>query len=120
MAAEKTIERINHVSSEQACAAVTEFLLDHVGHLLGVGDPHVMVSAMRTVWIVPVQLSYLHTGVLGTVGVVAVDEELGQVVAWTPISDMKEASRRLRALHEPRISEQFQSAMNAPEPSSIT
>lgn len=100
-----------HISSDDACAAATEFLLDTMGNLLVVGTPHMMVSAVRAVWIVPVQLASLHTGVLGSVGVVAVDEETGQVVAWTPLAEMKAAARRLRALHEPELSEQFHSAM---------
>jgi hypothetical protein len=75
-----------------------------------------MISAVRAMWIFPVQLAYLHTGVLGSVGVVAVDKETGQVIAWTPISEMKAASRRLRALHEPELSEQFQDTMSLQTP----
>jgi hypothetical protein len=50
---------------------------------------------------------------LGTVGVVTVDEETGEVVAWTPIAQMKAASRELRARHEPQLSAQFQSFLTA-------
>ena len=88
-----TTRRIN---AEEARASATDFLLDHMGNQLVTGEPHMMVSAVRAVWIVPVQLSYIHTGILGTVGVVAVDEETGLVVAWTPIPQMKAAGRRLR------------------------
>ena len=98
----------NQVSADDAQAAATEFLLDNLGHLLVAGEPHLMVSAVRAMWIVPVQLAYIHTGVLGSVGVVAVDQETGQVIAWTPISRIKAASRRLRAEHEPELSEQFE------------
>ncbi len=100
------------ISPDEACAAATEFLLDNVGHLVVVGEPYAMVSAVRAMWLVPVQLAYIHTGLLGTVGVVAVDAETHQIVAWTPVSEMKAASRRLRALHEPEVSEQFSSAMS--------
>lgn len=106
----------NRIGSDQACAVATEFLLDNLGNLLIVGESHLMVSAVRAMWIVPIQLSSLHSGVLGSVGVVAVDEETGQVVAWTPISEMKAASRRLRARHEPELSEQFRSAMTSTRP----
>ena len=104
----------NHVSADQAREVVTEFLLDNLGNLLLAGEPHVMISAVRAMWIVPVQLAYIHTGVLGTVGVVAVDEEMGQVVAWTPIAEIKNASRQLRALHEPELTAQFHSVMTPP------
>jgi hypothetical protein len=101
------------VSPEEARTAATEFLLDHVGNQLVAGQPHLMVSAVRTTWIVPVQLAYIHTGPLGDVGVVAVDEETGRVIAWTPIAQMKVASRELRTSHEPEISQQFQNFMNS-------
>ncbi|OGO40989.1 MAG: hypothetical protein A2Z04_08020 [Chloroflexi bacterium RBG_16_57_9] len=70
-----------------------------------------MVSAVRAVWIVPVHLAYIHTGTVGSVGVVAVDEETGQVIAWTPIVEMKAASRTLKESHEPELSKEFQSFM---------
>jgi hypothetical protein len=66
----------NHVGPDDACASATEFLLDHLGNHVMAGEPHLMVSAVRAVWIVPVQLAYLHSGTLGSVGVVAVDEQL--------------------------------------------
>jgi hypothetical protein len=87
--------------------------LDHIGNQLVAGQPHLMVSAVRASWIVPVQLAYIHSGSLGSVGVVAVDEETGQVVAWTPIAQMKTASQELRAAYEPELSNQFQTFMAA-------
>lgn len=102
----------NQVSAEDAREAATDFLLDNLGNLLIAGEPHVMVSAVRAMWIVPVQLAYIHTGVLGNVGVVAVDQETGQVIAWTPIPEIKAASRRLRAQHEPELAKQFQATIS--------
>ena len=102
-----------HISAEEAQASAIDFLLDHVGNQLVAGEPHLMISAWRAVWIVSVHLAYIHTGPLGSVGVVAVDDETGQVVAWTPIEQMKAASRRLREAGEPAISEQFRSLMAA-------
>ena|SRR6266496_1869270 len=96
---------------EQARAAATDFLLDHVGNQLTTGAPHLMIAAVRNLWIVPVQFAYIHTGVLGTVGVVAVDDETAQVVGWTPIPQMKAASRTLRESRELELAESFQSFM---------
>ena len=98
----------SHIDADAARAAATDFLFDHLGNQLVPGEPHTMVSAVRAVWIVPVQLAYIHTGVLGSVGVVAVDQETGQVVAWTPIPQMKAASRRLREA-QPDLDGQFKS-----------
>ncbi len=102
------------ISPDEARAAATEFLLDHVGNQLVADEPHLMVSAVRATWIVPVQLAYVHSGPLGVVGVVAVDEETGHVIAWTPIKQMKTASHELQAAHEPELSAQFQSFKAAP------
>ena len=99
------------ISPDEARAAVTDFLLDHVGNQLVAGRLHLMISAVRATWIVPVQLAYIHQGTLGDVGVVAVDEETGRVIAWTPIDQMKTTSRELRAAHEPELSRQFQTFM---------
>ena len=68
----------HRISPVEAQAAATDFLLEHVGNQLVAGQPHLMVSAVRTTWIVPVQLAYIHSGTLGDVGVVAVDEETGR------------------------------------------
>jgi len=100
--------QIRSITLDEARASATEFLLDYVGNQVVIGEPHEMVSALKAVWIVPVCLTYVHTGVIGAVGVVAVDEETGQVIAWTPIAQMKATSRLLRAKYEPQISEQFQ------------
>ncbi len=106
----------NQVGPEDACVAATGFLLDRAGNHLMAGEPHLMVSAVRAVWIVPVQLAYLHSGTLGSVGVVAVDEETGQIVAWTPLGEMKAAARRIRTLHEPTLSERFRTAVASSPP----
>jgi hypothetical protein len=100
------------ISAEDARAAATDFLLDHVGNQLVAGGPLLMAAALRAVWIVPVQLAYIHTGTIGSVGVIGIDEETGQVIAWTPIAEMRAASRRLREAH-PDLDVQFQSYMDS-------
>lgn len=95
-------------NAQTAQASATEFLLDHVGNQLLAGQPYLMVSFLQVVWIVPVELTYLHSGPIGTVGVIAVEAETARVIAWTPIAQMKAASRSLREQHEPSLSEQFQ------------
>lgn len=102
----------HNVSADDARAAATEFLLDHLGNQLTTGEPIRMLSAVRSTWIVPVQLAYIHTGVLGNVGVIAVDEETGLVIGWTPIDQIKAAVRQLREQHEPELSAQFKALMS--------
>ena len=104
---------IDSIDSEDARDFATDFLLDHVGNQLVAGQPLRMISAVSATWIVPIQLAYIQSGLLGNVGVVAVDEKTGQVVGWTPIEQMKEASRKLREEHEPGLSEQFTAIMTS-------
>lgn len=104
-----------HLSESQAVNAATDFLLDHLGSQFLAGQPYLMVSAVRSVWVVPVHLTYIHTGPIGTVGVVAIDEETGQAVAWTPIGDMKAAAQALRDGAEPGLSRGFQQFMTRHE-----
>ena len=58
----------------------------------------------------------LPTGPIGSVGVVAVDNETGLVVAWTPIDQMKAASRTLRERKEPYLTQQFQTFITTHTP----
>lgn len=104
---------VTSIGADDAQEFATDFLLDHVGNQLTAGQPLRMLSAVRSTWIVPVQLGYIHSGVLGNVGVVAVDEETGQVIGWTPIDQMKEAGRQLRKQHEPDVSVGFAEFMAA-------
>jgi len=98
----------SHTSAELAQSAATGFLLDHVGNQLIAGQPHLMISPTRATWIVPIHLAYLYTGPIGSVGVVAIDDETGLVVAWTPLDQIKAASRALRAAKEPSLTQKFQ------------
>jgi hypothetical protein len=45
------------------------------------------------------------------VGVIAVDEASGQVVAWTPVDQSKAAARTLRAAKAPYLTQNFQTFM---------
>ena len=103
MAAIQPMSWSAHITAEQAQSAATGFLLDHVGNQLLAGQPHLMLSPTRATWIVPIHLTYLHTGPLGSVGVIAVDDETGLVVAWTPIDQIKTASRALCAAKAPTL-----------------
>lgn len=100
-------------TSENARAAATEFLLDHAGNQLIAGTPYLLFGALHATWIVPVQLSYPNSGVLGTVGVLAVDDETQHVIGWTPLAQMKASSRQLRESREPHLTEQFRAFMSS-------
>lgn len=76
------------ISSQVAQARAAEFLHENELIRFNVGVPRRLVSALRSVWSVPVELRYPSYGLVGEVGVIAIDEEVGSVVAWTPRQEM--------------------------------
>jgi hypothetical protein len=52
--------------------------------------------AERELWVVPNVLTHPDHGILGNVGLVAVDAESGKVVAGTPRADIVAAGRSVR------------------------
>jgi len=95
------------VRSDQAVVITNGFLVQNAGNLLMAGEPSRMVSPLRAVWIVPVMLSYPGVGAVGQVGVVAVDEETANIVAWTPREEMNRKSEKLYAANRKEIEATF-------------
>lgn len=83
------------IPSQVAQARALEFLRENELNRFSVGAPRRMVSALRSVWSVPVELRYPSYGLVGEVGVIAVDEETGSIVAWTPRQEMLTTSAEL-------------------------
>lgn len=79
---------IKTISVQAAQARAAEFLSDNDLARFSVGAPRRMVSPLRSVWSVPIDLRYPNYGLVGEVGVVAIDQETGNVVAWTPREEM--------------------------------
>jgi hypothetical protein len=57
--------------------------------------PRFLQFPLRSVWIVPVVLSYPRIGPVGQAGIAAVDTETGSVVGWTPLDEMKKAAEAI-------------------------
>lgn len=55
----------------------------------------------------PAQLTYPGYGAVGEVGVVIVDEDTGEVVAWTSPEEMYQATELLYHEHEAEIGAAF-------------
>jgi len=66
------------VTAEEARHKVRWWLRDHVGMLLD-ADPPTLAVGEKTVWRVPIYLSYPHTGRLSNVGVAQVDVITGEI-----------------------------------------
>src|SRR5690348_12254719 len=91
------------ISPQVAQSRAADFLRENELIRFNVGTPRRMVSALRSVWSVPVELRYPIFGLVGEVGVIPIDEETGSVVAWTPRQEMLLNGAELRYEHRDEI-----------------
>ena len=83
-------------------------LLDrYLGYLLAAGTPQRVPFPLRSTWVVPVQLTYPGCRLISEVGIVVVDETMGEVVAWTSPQEMYQAAERLYQEHKEEIGTAF-------------
>ena len=90
-----TTELQTRVASEQALAVVQVFADENLGTLIGVGQPNRMVTGVRSAWIVPLILTSPGYGMVGVVGSVMVDDELGYIVGWTAVDEIRSTAEQL-------------------------
>lgn len=98
------------ITAEQAVAAAQDFVADNLGDLVGTGQPCRMLTVLRSTWVVPLILTSPGYGVVGTVGVVTVDDEVGSVVGWTPVNDIRENAERISRDRKSELEAAFQQA----------
>ncbi len=72
-----------------------DFVADHLGDQISVGTPWHVVSSIHSAWIVPLLLTSPGYGMVGTVGVLVVDEEFGHITAWTTVEEIDANVERL-------------------------
>jgi len=90
------------ISSKEAIAIANRFILENMRDRFSAGLPKRMTFPIKSLWIVPILLTYPKTGIIGEVGMVAIDEEQGAIVGWTP---KNEAEKLARKLYEERKSD---------------
>ena len=83
------------VTADSARKTGSHFAADHFGDQIGVGMPWRVVSSLRSAWVVPLVLTSPGYGVVGIVGVVIVDEELGSISAWTAVEEVNSNADQL-------------------------
>lgn len=83
------------ISAEQALIAANEYILFKYATGLVGTVPRRLSTQSSSLWIVPVVLTSPGYGIVGEVGVVAVDAQGGQVVGGTPSSEVLAAQERL-------------------------
>lgn len=103
-----------HVAAEQALAAVQDFAEENLGNLIGVGQPNRMVTGLRSAWIVPLILTSPGYGIVGVVGSVMVDDELGYIVGWTPVDEVRANIEQISHAKAAELEAAFQAISKQP------
>jgi hypothetical protein len=83
------------INEDEAISEANGFILEHLPDRFCAGIPRLLSFPARTIWATPILLSYPEIGPVGEVGFVAVDAELGNVVGWTPFSEIYKAAEKL-------------------------
>ena len=85
------------ITQQDARRMGEDFVADHLGDQIGVGTPWHVVSVLHSAWVVPLIVTSPGYGIVGTVGVLVVDEEFGHITAWTTAEDIEANVNRLIA-----------------------
>ncbi len=79
----------------EAMITANRFIVEHLPDRFSAGLPKLVQFPLQPLWLVPVHLTYPGVGVVGEVGMVAVDGEHPVVVGWTPPEKMEALARQL-------------------------
>jgi hypothetical protein len=101
------------IDLEMAKRLANRFILENLPDRFCAGTPRFLQFPLRSVWIVPVVLSYPRLGPVGQAGIAAVDTETGSVVGWTPLEEMKKTAEAIYERKKTDIEAAFSQARNA-------
>jgi hypothetical protein len=87
-------------------------LVNYIFGLLG-GHPHRLALPDAQWWVVPMLLTSPGYGVVGQVGVLAIDEATGNVVGGTPKPEVISAVKQLQETHNDALEAAFLKARKA-------
>ena len=83
------------VNTRQAMTAANRFIVEHLPDRFSAGLPKLVLFPLRPLWLVPVHLTYPGVGVMGEVGMLAVDGDHPVIVGWTPPEEMEVLAQKL-------------------------
>ncbi len=83
------------LDARQAMIAANQFIVEHLPDRFSAGLPKLVLFPLRSLWLVPVHLTYPGAGIVGEVGMLAVDGDLPLVVGWTPPEEMEVIAHQL-------------------------
>jgi len=91
------------LSGRQAMVAANQFIVEYLPDRFSAGLPKLVLLPLRPLWLVPVLLTYPSAGVIGEIGMLAVDGDHPVVVGWTPLEEMENLARQLYEEHRNEI-----------------
>lgn len=83
------------LNAKQAMIAANQFIVNHLPDRFSAGLPKLVLFPLRPLWLVPVHLTYPGVGVVGEIGMLAVDGDRPVVVGWTPLEKMEALAHQL-------------------------
>jgi hypothetical protein len=83
------------LNAKQVMIAANQFIAEHLPDRFSAGLPKLVFFPLRTLWLVPVLLTYPGVGAMGEVGMLAVDGDRPLVIGWTPLEEMEALARQL-------------------------
>lgn len=89
------MQKTKKIDAKTALKIANKFVLENMRDRFSAGAPKIVLFPTRVIWIVPVVLTYPNVGIVGEVGEVAVDAEIGTIVGWTPIEEMEAIAKEL-------------------------
>jgi len=92
----RTKKKSRRLGANEAVVAANAYALFHYPTMFTGAGAYRLVVADRDLWVVPIVLTHPDHGILGNVGLVAVDACSGQVVGGTPRAEVVAAGRRVR------------------------
>ena len=95
------------IPRDDAKTAANHFIIEHLPDRFCAGQPRSVVFPIRAVWSVPIVLAYPKLGTIGEVGTVIVDAEMGTVVGWTPLEEIRAAAKEIYEARKAEIEAPF-------------
>ncbi len=98
----ETVKKEKRISRNAAMTIANKFIIKNLRSCFTSGAPKSLSFPIQNIWIVPIMLAYSDTGIVGEVGMIAVNNENGSVIGFTP---KKEIEKIASDLYEKKKSE---------------
>jgi hypothetical protein len=83
------------LDAKQAIIAANRFIVENLPDRFSAGLPKLVNFPLQQLWLVPVLLTYPDVGVVGEIGMIAIDGEQPVVVGCTPPKNMEALAHQL-------------------------